>query len=210
MAKNNRSTKRIISDNRGAQVLFANAKGLVDEILFMIDQYNEIATALDRLGYGTEGGPSNFDANPVPSLGLFGTGCGNMVIWDSDFLTEFWEAGPAKKITTIIRMPLAKERERLGKESHWTCFYCTKQGDEDFGPDERVWHVDHPYPVIRGGDDMPDNHVLSCATCNAEKRATTAMEYFGKLLGKERLRVLELQTELEHFRPREGSEVPID
>ena len=64
--------------------------------------------------------------------------------------------------------------------SRWRCFYCGVVGAEDLGPDGRFWHVDHVYPISRGGDDKPDNHVLSCASCNLGKRTLSAMEYFAR------------------------------
>jgi len=43
--------------------------------------------------------------------------------------------------------------------------------------DGRVWHVDHAYPIVHGGDNRRDNKVLSCATCNLSKGPKSAKEF---------------------------------
>lgn len=67
---------------------------------------------------------------------------------------------------------------RLGyTPAEWACFYCHESGTSELGPDGRVWHADHKYPVCLGGDNLPDNMALSCATCNLSKGPRSASEY---------------------------------
>lgn len=80
-----------------------------------------------------------------------------------------------------IRQNVTKQRDRLGEQQGWVCFYCRMVGDKGHGPDHRFWHVDHLYPVIRGGDAMPDNLVLACATCNLKKKAKLINEFMSGL-----------------------------
>lgn len=58
---------------------------------------------------------------------------------------------------------------KLGTKYSWRCVYCHQPGDSTTGPDKRYWHIDHIYPRALGGDNKPDNLVLSCATCNLQK-----------------------------------------
>ena len=70
--------------------------------------------------------------------------------------------------------------DRLGYEpEEWVCVYCHGVGDLDTGPDGRIWHVDHAYPRVYGGDGKRDNLVLSCATCNLSKGKKTANQFGG-------------------------------
>lgn len=78
---------------------------------------------------------------------------------------------------SVVRQNVANEKERLGKEQGWSCCYCRMKGSERCGPDNRPWHVDHLYPVVRGGDNKPDNLVLACATCNLKKKAKLLAEF---------------------------------
>lgn len=173
--KSNTQKTRVMAD----ALLFAEAKAHIEDILDLVDQYNEIAEELTEMGYG---GDTMDDGDPIPTLQVIGCGIGNFTFDSPEILDPFWEQGPMRaKVPSPTKRQLvvSKERHRLGKESNWTCFYCRHEGSEQFGPDERVWHVDHVYPIVRGGDDLPDNHVLACATCNLSKRARTALEYFA-------------------------------
>lgn len=169
-----------MSRDSASIILFAQAKARIEEILHLIEEYNDLQEALVDLGYVN----SDYDRHnpwPVPYLELCGNG--STTVTDSSVLDAFLERGPERRPKTqpISRYSMVKERYRLGMECGWKCFYCGKDGNQDNGPDGRIWHVDHAYPVIRGGDDQPDNHVLACATCNLDKKASTAMEYFKRL-----------------------------
>lgn len=48
------------------------------------------------------------------------------------------------------------------KRDHYTCRYC---GSTD-GP----FHIDHVYPVSKGGETSYDNLVTSCPYCNGQKK----------------------------------------
>jgi len=85
---------------------------------------------------------------------------------------------PSKRSRAIAK----KKAETLalefhGEDSPWMCAYCLKLGSQSVGPDGRSWHVDHIYPVSKGGDNLPDNLVLSCATCNLQKGALRLKEF---------------------------------
>ena len=71
-------------------------------------------------------------------------------------------------------------RKRLKRyPEYFICAYCSKKGTPECGPDDRPWHIDHVYPKKHGGDNQPDNLVLSCATCNLSKNSKTAIEYIA-------------------------------
>lgn len=184
MARTKRTTVQPIDHhNLGAQMLFAAAKSRIEDILNLMGQYNEIRDSLEALGYGGESSPEKYVdmlsedyLPPVPYVQIMANG--NNTVDHSRDLDRYYDAGPQRRTAIIQRVPLTSERNRLGKDSGWTCFYCSNPGSRDFGPDGRVWHVDHCFPVSRGGDDEADNHVLACATCNLDKRTKTALEYF--------------------------------
>lgn len=43
-------------------------------------------------------------------------------------------------------------------------------------------HIDHVWPLSKGGSNGPENLVLACAECNLRKSAKTPMEFAGVLL----------------------------
>ncbi len=57
------------------------------------------------------------------------------------------------------------------------CFWCGKRVGKDY-------HVDHVVPLSRGGSNWPENLVISCATCNLQKRDKMPHEWAqgGRLL----------------------------
>lgn len=186
-----------LTNNVGAALLFGEAKACLELIQEVNEYYNEIVGTLESLGYGDDPNRIPTQKNPdwpdsIPSI--WGISSGNSDITPED-MDYFWDKGPRKMkaIPIVKRGPLMQEKERLGKETGWTCHYCNRAGNERKGPDNRVWHVDHPYPVALGGDDQADNHVLSCATCNLDKKSRTAAQYFRKKLFEERQRAVEAQ-----------------
>lgn len=84
-----------------------------------------------------------------------------------------------KEQETRLRLAFADEMAYSRRAPEWSaqqamerdgsqCFYC--------GVDMQNWkhdeiHVDHFYPVSRGGSDNPINLVVSCAPCNLSKGA---------------------------------------
>jgi hypothetical protein len=174
-----RKLKRIKQRNLGAEILFSEAKARIDSIFQLVEEYNEIVGALRDIGYGCDMSAFDDDGGALP-LSEICVDAMNYRIDDSSFLDEILSEGPIERREPreFKRVPLGREKRRLGEESGWKCFYCEREGTPEIGPDLRVWHVDHVYPVCRGGDDLPDNHVLACATCNLEKRARTAREYY--------------------------------
>jgi 5-methylcytosine-specific restriction endonuclease McrA len=79
------------------------------------------------------------------------------------------------------RATIADIRWRLGCDSSWTCFYCSESGTDTAGPDGRTWHVDHVYAEVNGGDALPDNFVLACATCNISKNKSFVRDFMMRL-----------------------------
>lgn len=56
------------------------------------------------------------------------------------------------------------ERGVLFRRDDYTCRYCGN-GDDPENPLE----LDHVYPISRGGEDVPENIVVSCLRCNRRK-----------------------------------------
>jgi len=69
----------------------------------------------------------------------------------------------------------ADDIERLKRAQKGKCWWCSsKLGDK--------FHVDHRFPVAKGGHNNPSNLVLSCAPCNRAKSAKMPWEFSGRLL----------------------------
>lgn len=62
--------------------------------------------------------------------------------------------------------------EAIYQEQGGCCFWCGK----DVGAD---YHVDHFYPLSRGGSNWPENLVVSCPSCNISKNDKLPSEYLG-------------------------------
>jgi 5-methylcytosine-specific restriction endonuclease McrA len=65
-------------------------------------------------------------------------------------------------------MPVKLRAAIIQRDGH-RCRYCGMHGEAERGPDGEPWHIDHVYPLGRGGKTTPRNLVLSCAACNLEK-----------------------------------------
>lgn len=76
--------------------------------------------------------------------------------WVLDFL---WLLKVRKQISKKLRF-------EIFKRDGFTCQYC---GDH---PPKTILHVDHIYPVKRGGGNNQDNLITSCIDCNLGKSAT--------------------------------------
>lgn len=55
------------------------------------------------------------------------------------------------------------------------CYWCACSIKDSY-------HVDHVWPLSKGGSNGPENLVLACPTCNQKKHAKTPMEFAGRLL----------------------------
>ena len=66
--------------------------------------------------------------------------------------------------TAVKSIVLARDGQR--------CAYC--------GTIEGPFHIDHIYPVSRGGSDLASNLVLACAQCNLSKGGLTLAEWVGR------------------------------
>lgn len=72
----------------------------------------------------------------------------------------------------IRKSPLPKEceinsdcREIIFRRDSYRCVYCGKSSIED----GVKLHLDHVYPIVKGGKDEILNFVTSCARCNIKK-----------------------------------------
>lgn len=68
-----------------------------------------------------------------------------------------------------------KDIELLHVRQRGRCYWCRMKYGKKF-------HIDHVWPLKRGGSNGPENLVLSCPTCNLRKNAKTPMEFAGLLL----------------------------
>lgn len=96
---------------------------------------------------------------------------------------EYLHTDPAPPLSTR-KKSLSEIRNELGERCSWICIYCQQPGSPECGPDQRQWHVDHMFPVSKGGDSMDDNLLLSCATCNQKKHANLASEILATIKAK--------------------------
>lgn len=55
---------------------------------------------------------------------------------------------------------------------NFVCAYCEKDVSDDF-------HIDHKFPLSRGGGNDITNLALSCPTCNYKKNDKTDLEFVG-------------------------------
>lgn len=55
-------------------------------------------------------------------------------------------------------------REYILKRDNYTCRYC--------GSKKEPFHLDHVYPVSKGGETSVQNLVTACRKCNSEKHAS--------------------------------------
>ncbi len=55
------------------------------------------------------------------------------------------------------------------------CWWCQINVGEKY-------HIDHRFPLIRGGSDGPRNIVISCPKCNMSKGSKMPWEWIGRLL----------------------------
>ncbi len=115
----------------------------------------------------------------------FGGGVNDSLSSKDDLEEALDNHSPARDITRVLSSKQKLRLEtinRLGEVCKWTCVYCQKAGNEKEGPDGRVWHLDHGYPRALGGDDDPENMILSCATCNIRKGKKTVTEVLRMVL----------------------------
>lgn len=156
--------------------LFSIAADHLERVEHHLEKYNEVVKKLRSQGY-----------NQVPEYEqLFGSQphSGNMVFMESSPLRE-WQLNPPRPASVQDLIDEDKRireafsvgkktigvstKKRLGEETGWTCHYCHRKGDSNYGPDGRRWHLDHKIPKFLGGKGLPNNKALSCATCNSRK-----------------------------------------
>lgn len=67
-----------------------------------------------------------------------------------------------------MRVPISYDlREKVLQRDKYICRYCGNKN----GP----FHLDHVYPVIKGGETTYDNLVTACVQCNARKHASVGI-----------------------------------
>ncbi len=151
--------------------LAADAFACLTEADYWIDRYNEIVREFHtheynqfKFSYGITGLGCEIRPDEVDALLQEGP--------TPDRSNEYHHDRPIEAFPEKThRKTLAELRNEIGEPCGWICVYCQKSGDAEAGPDKRQWHIDHLYARSRGGDDEPDNLVLSCATCNLQKSA---------------------------------------
>lgn len=68
----------------------------------------------------------------------------------------------------VKRLPITPEvRAFIFKRDNYTCRYC--------GNKKAPFHLDHVYPIAKGGETTEENLVTSCLRCNVKKHATVGM-----------------------------------
>lgn len=71
-----------------------------------------------------------------------------------------------------MRKPLSKgQRFKVFQRDSFTCQYCGIKAPN------AVLHVDHVYPVSKGGTNVPENLVTACYDCNTGKAAKILQPY---------------------------------
>lgn len=95
-------------------------------------------------------------------LQFFELRCGNWVLANDDFIRIAKRGRSA--VPTSVKLA-------VGSRDAMRCVYC---GDEN-GP----FHLDHLWPVSKGGSDEPNNLVMSCADCNLSKGNKSLREWVG-------------------------------
>jgi len=78
------------------------------------------------------------------------------------------EAERQQRLTRSI----PRARMKVFNASHGKCHYCATELDL-----RGNWHLEHKTPRSRGGTDLPDNLVASCAPCNMKKGRRTHEEF---------------------------------
>jgi len=73
---------------------------------------------------------------------------------------------------------ISKKRQAVFDLNNGKCFYCEAVLEIRGG-----WHVEHKLPKSRGGTDLADNLVPSCAPCNYAKGTRTREEYLEQATG---------------------------
>ena len=58
-----------------------------------------------------------------------------------------------------------------------SCAYCGIDGTFTHGPDGNFWHIDHVYPISKGGQNYASNLVKACALCNTAKADNTGRDW---------------------------------
>ncbi len=182
--------------------LIAEAVGFLEETHYWIARFNEVSAVLWSLGYNQMP-----EAEDVSGYAKAKSTAGSTIFISKDWLQkipgqepealhpahiqEYSRPSPSsgKNHSRVIPKPkvmFSEKRKQFGEKQGWVCAYCSVQGTPEHGPDLRQWHLDHIFPKSADGDDMDDNLVLSCATCNLKKHARSALAFF-RLLSQERI-----------------------
>lgn len=90
------------------------------------------------------------------------------------------EARRARKARRDARVKMstnhfkAKDLRALKVSQKGRCYWCKEK--------LTTYHVDHIWPLAKGGSNGPENICLSCPGCNIKKSDRTPMEWAGRLL----------------------------
>jgi hypothetical protein len=104
--------------------------------------------------------------NELDRLGLIFGHCGGLgVVAVSEFQEKYRQGKTRRAIPLSVR-------EHVYDRDAATCQYCGEVDGE--------MHIDHIYPVCRGGSDEPENLTIACAPCNLSKGGKTLDEWKGR------------------------------
>ena len=172
---------------KAIQDLVLESASIFKELDYWADRYNEIVNDLNALGYW------QFGHIESVTVACQCKGAGHYSITTVDDLFQLMDKGLTPHFNEDIGFPRSARRKtkpghvkrlalvkKLGDACQWACVYCGLKGDEKVGPDTRTWHVDHLFAKVNGGDYLPDNLVLSCATCNIKKNRLLLCEFIAK------------------------------
>ena len=73
-----------------------------------------------------------------------------------------------------------KQINKLIEDSNNICFWCDKDID--------VMHLDHIYPLSKGGADNINNIVVSCNVCNIRKNAKVPEVWLEEIMREEKIK----------------------
>lgn len=100
-----------------------------------------------------------------------------------------------------------KTRFEVFKRDGFTCQYCGST------PPKVILHLDHIFPVSKGGDNGQDNLITSCLDCNLGKAATPlnvipqSLSEKAKILKEKEAQIKAFYSIMEESRQRIDSEV---
>ena len=85
-----------------------------------------------------------------------------------------WESARRARIATVGGKYTPQDVEHLKIIQKGECYWCK----QPFG---EMFHVDHVWPISKGGSNGRENIALACPSCNCKKYNKTPMEFAARL-----------------------------